>query len=64
MTCGEAPAETTNEILGWTVMVCQIPSGKPADIASTARTGSIAPCAPETCHIPFKMRHMVRSAVN
>jgi hypothetical protein len=28
MTCGESSAEITNEILGWTVMVGQVPSGK------------------------------------
>ena len=68
MTYGESPEELADEILGWAIMVGQVPSSKTGlvvgDIASTARTGSTAPWAPETCHIPFKMRQMVRSAVN
>src|SRR5579885_734544 len=31
---------------------------------STARSGSIDPCAPETCHMPLRTRQMLRSAVS
>ena len=47
----ETAAEVADEVLSRVVMIGEI-------------LGSIAPCAPETCHIPVSMRQIVRSAAN